>query len=135
MRLLEKEEKIAFMKVLYTFVMRDDKRSPEEKRLLDSFRDTVFKLNKEGVEDYEWMVNLGSSSHIIAKEIDKIEDPDTKERLILILMAITSHSEKAKGFIFKKIENNERNFIRRIIDFTSLDNETKKGLHEILKDI
>jgi len=132
MKLLNEDEKISFMKVLYTFVMRDNKCSKEEEKLLDIFKNVVFKLQKNKIEDHKWKINL-STPDAIAEEIDKIKDSDSKRYLFFIIIELIHHSDKTKGFIFKRIKNEERQFIKQIIDLTkSLDNKIKKEIYTIL---
>jgi len=124
MFLLNNNEKISFLKVVYSAVMFDDYIQEEEKNILESLQNEVFNLNTFQ------KINLETDENI-ANEINKITKLTPVIHLFNILYDLSRYykryeiaSDKNKKNIYKKEYNIK---ITSILDKTNYKNEITKS--------
>jgi len=109
---LARNEKISFMKVVYSLFYRDDKIEGWEKNIIKSLS-LSFNFNPK--DESEYVSKLFSDLNSVAQEINRISDKRTKIYLLNIIEETFSKSNK----IWKGKETNKDsslNFLKRKIN-------------------
>ena len=96
---LTPKEAGSFMKVLYSFFLRDEKLSAKEEEVLSML---VNALQIKEDQQKEFQVMWGSNVEAMAEEVKKISDPGVRRYLLLIIRDL--HEMEKTGWLYPKQE-------------------------------
>ena len=120
---LTKEEKMSFMKVIYSLILHNDKIPKWEQEVIDSLN-FIFSLSKNDLTKCK--VKLYPDSVAIAKEINKINDERSRYYLIRIIWDIFKQDDSDSWF--GTIDDKDRNFFNAILESVELSRDYQNKL-------